>query len=70
MQAIEIQKVVHNDQGLKTLKIEITKSFKKWFCKSYNLKRWNHKKFQKILLESLKDHEISSNVRNIEVDVI
>jgi hypothetical protein len=45
--------VIDNPDGTSTLVFELEDEFKEWFKKSFGLKRWSDKRFEKVLIESL-----------------
>jgi|TARA_Y100000294_G_scaffold157561_1_gene159241 hypothetical protein len=52
-QRLEITDVIDNPDGTSTLVFELEDEFKEWFKKSFGLKRWSDKRFEKVLIESL-----------------
>ena len=52
-QRLEITDVIDNPDGTSTLVFELEDEFKEWFKKSFGLKRWSDKRFEKELIESL-----------------
>tara|TARA_Y100000114_G_scaffold146735_1_gene157763 strand:- start:401 stop:613 length:213 start_codon:yes stop_codon:yes gene_type:complete len=69
MKTIEITGITHN-RGSEVLGVRLEASFKEWFCDAYSLKRWNHKKFQKVLIDSLKDAGIKTSAKKVKVEVL
>ena len=48
----EIVSEVENDDGTWTLNCDVDDEFQEWFKEWQGLKRWSHKRFQKVLHES------------------
>ena len=69
MKTIEITGIT-TSKGSETLDVRLESSFKTWFCDAYSLKRWNHKKFQKVLIDSLKDAGIKIKAKKVKVEVL
>ena len=70
MKEIKIVDIVsYEGKPGKILTVKISKSFKKWFCTTYDLKRFSKSKFQKVFLESVKDTvpSVLNSVRKVEV---
>jgi hypothetical protein len=49
----EIVSEVENDDGTWTLNCDVDDEFQEWFKEWQGLKRWSHKRFQKVLHEAL-----------------
>ena len=49
----EIVSEVENDDGTWTLNCDVDDEFQEWFKGWQGLKRWSHKRFQKVLHEAL-----------------
>ena len=45
--------IVKNEDESGTIVMEISDDFKEWFKKTYNLKRFSEKKFQKFIVNAL-----------------
>ena len=69
MKTIEITGITSN-KGAEVLGVRIESTFKEWFCEAYSLKRWNHKKFQKVLIDSLKDAGVKTSAKKVKVEVL
>ena len=69
MKTIEITGITSN-KGAEVLGVRIESTFKEWFCETYSLKRWNHKKFQKVLIDSLKDAGVKTSAKKVKVEVL
>ena len=52
-QRLEITDVIDNPDGTSTLVFELEDEFREWFKKSFGLKRWSDKRFQKVMIEAL-----------------
>ena len=57
MHEITVEKMRVVD-GCVVVDLSITKEFKKWFVDNQSLKKWSHKRFQKVFLEAFSGQEI------------
>jgi len=55
-QKLEVIEITDNPDGTAEIVFELEDEFKEWFKKSFGLKRWSDKKFQKVLLEAIGDY--------------
>ena len=69
MKTIEITGVIPNKDP-ETLGVKLSPTFKAWFCEVHNLKRWSHKKFQKVLFESLITSGLKISAKKVKVEVL
>lgn len=62
---------IHDNQIL--VDLSITKEFKTWFVENQSLKKWSHKRFQKVFLNAFDPHvpvEFGSTKTKISVNVV
>jgi len=55
-QRLEITDVIDNPDGTSTLVFELEDEFREWFKKSFGLKRWSDKRFEKVFLEAIRGY--------------
>jgi len=58
-QKLEVTEIVENPDGTATIVFELEDEFREWFKKSFGLKRWSDKRFQKVMLEALQ-HQLQT----------
>jgi len=52
---LKISSIVENDDGTSTLNFDLDDEFIEWFKKREGLKRFSHKRFQKVIGEAIKN---------------
>ena len=52
-QKLEVVEIIDNPDGTAELVFELEDEFREWFKKSFGLKRWSDKRFQKVLIEAI-----------------
>ena len=56
---IKILNIIENDDGTSTLSFDLNDEFIEWFKKNQGLKRFSHKRFEKFIIEAIKNSTIS-----------
>tara|TARA_B100002003_G_scaffold217480_1_gene217734 strand:+ start:493 stop:729 length:237 start_codon:yes stop_codon:yes gene_type:complete len=52
-QKLEVVEIIDNPDGTAELVFELNDEFREWFKKSFGLKRWSDKRFQKVMIEAI-----------------
>lgn len=52
------------------LHVVLLKEFKEWFTKSQGMKRWNHKKFQSVFLNALRNAGKDYKSAKVKVEAV
>ena len=52
---LKISSIVENDDGTSTLNFDLDDEFIEWFKKREGLKRFSHKRFQKVIAEAIRN---------------
>ena len=52
---LKVNKVIENEDGSADMDIEVDDEFVEWFKKREGLKRWSQKRFEKFVLEAVKN---------------
>jgi hypothetical protein len=52
---IKVKKITDLEDGSKDIDFEADEEFVAWFKQKHNLKRWSQKRFEKFVVESLKN---------------
>ena len=52
----EFLEITKNEDGTTNIEVEFDEGFRNWFMKEQGLKRWSNKRFEKFLLEELKEY--------------
>ena len=52
-QKLEVVEIIDNPDGTAELVFELDDEFREWFKKSFGLKRWSDKRFQKVFIEAI-----------------
>jgi len=53
---LKISSIVENDDGTSTLNFDLNDEFIEWFKEREGLKRFSHKRFQKVIAEAIRDY--------------
>ena len=52
---LKVNKVIENEDGSADMDIEVDDEFVEWFKKREGLKRWSQKRFEKFVLEAVRN---------------
>jgi len=69
MKSIKVVCMLHEQTSKPVMVVRLDRDFKGWFCSLYELKKWNHLKFQKIFLGALRDVGADRGAQKIKVVV-